>query len=350
MEKDLISILLPVYNSEKYLRKCLDALKNQTYENIEIICVNDGSTDSSYEILLEYQNLDNRFKVFTQDNSGPAKTRNHCLSKAQGEFIMFCDSDDTYEPNMCQRMIETIKKENVNLVMCLASLETEEKVERISASNTWYDNITPIGKVDIKNLLLKTPSVFLWHKIFKKSLIDKYNLQFPDGLEGDDCLFCYEYFCVCETAFGIKDKLYNYLIRENSIMDRYYKRKSNTFYDCLKIMKVFYDFLVENNFQDKYEEVFHSLFAIRFLHIWKFVKKPEERQEYLDISKEIIENIKYERKRNNLLYMIEKFPLKKFQKAVRIRSRYTLIHGSLPIIGKIEKLINCFEIYRRYRI
>ena len=131
MEKDLISILMPVYNSEKYLRKCLEALKNQTYQNIEIICVNDGSTDSSYDILLEYQNIDNRFKLFTQENSGPATSRNHCLSKAQGKYIMFCDSDDKYEPNMCQKMIETMKKENVNLVMCCANLECEEKIARL---------------------------------------------------------------------------------------------------------------------------------------------------------------------------------------------------------------------------
>ena len=300
MKKDLISILMPVYNSEKYLRKCLEALRNQTYENIEIICVNDGSTDSSYEILLEYQNLDNRFKVFTQENSGPATSRNHCLSKAQGEFIMFCDSDDTYEPNMCQKMIETIKKENVNLVMCWAKVECEENVQRYNNADIWGNNITPIGKFDIYNMLIKFPCPLLWHKIFKKELIDRYNLRFPDGLEHDDALFCYEYYCICKTAFGMKDKLYNYLLRENSIMDNFYKDKSGLF-DSIKISKYFYNFLVENKLEDKFSEVFLNLFVRHFLSIWRRLTDEEKQESIYNLSKSVIKNVKYERIVNRLL-------------------------------------------------
>ena len=106
-----ISIIVPVYNVEKYLKECLDSLINQTLEDIEIICINDGSTDNSLAILEEYQKKDSRIKVFSQKNQGVSAARNLGIEKATGEYLTFLDSDDRLELNTCEILYkETIAK------------------------------------------------------------------------------------------------------------------------------------------------------------------------------------------------------------------------------------------------
>ena len=111
-----VSIIVPVYNVEKYLRKCLDSLINQTLKDIEIICINDGSTDKSLEILEEYKNRDSRIILLNQENSGQSIARNNGIKKATGEYIGFVDPDDWVENNMIKCLIDEIKSEKVDLV------------------------------------------------------------------------------------------------------------------------------------------------------------------------------------------------------------------------------------------
>lgn len=130
MKKDLVSIIVPVYNTEKYLEECLVALKNQTYNNIEVILVDDGSTDNSVEICDIFCKDDNRFKVFHRKNHGASATRNFGIEKTTGKYIMFCDSDDTYDLNMVSTMVETIKKHNTDIARCTFNSNTH--IEDIS--------------------------------------------------------------------------------------------------------------------------------------------------------------------------------------------------------------------------
>ena len=131
MKKTVISIILPVYNCEKFLSRCLEALLIQTYSNIEVLCINDGSTDKSLQILEQYAQKDSRIKVFSQENSGPAKARNLGLAKARGDYLMFCDSDDWYEPQMCECMLKTIELENVDLVICKANVKIQDNYDSV---------------------------------------------------------------------------------------------------------------------------------------------------------------------------------------------------------------------------
>ena len=109
--KPLISVIIPVYNSELYLKECLDSVINQTYKKIEIICVDDGSTDHSLDILNFYQKKDSRIKVFTQENSGPSAARNKALDMAKGDYISFVDSDDFLKPDTYSTLIEYATQE-----------------------------------------------------------------------------------------------------------------------------------------------------------------------------------------------------------------------------------------------
>lgn len=118
METDLISIIIPAYNADKYIARCLDALLAQTYGNWEAMVVDNNSADTTAGIIKNYAQKDPRIKYFLQPIKGPAAARNMGLDNAQGEFIMFCDSDDWYEPDMCAEMHKAITSRMVDLVMC----------------------------------------------------------------------------------------------------------------------------------------------------------------------------------------------------------------------------------------
>ena len=115
-----VSVVVPVYNVEMYLKECLDSLINQTFKDIEIICVNDGSTDNSLNILNEYASKDERIKVFSKENSGPGPTRNFGIDNAQGEYLLFVDSDDWLDLDAIKILYETSKSQDLDLLIFLA--------------------------------------------------------------------------------------------------------------------------------------------------------------------------------------------------------------------------------------
>ena len=123
-----ISIIIPNYNTEQYLPRCLNSLIGQTFKDIEIILIDDGSTDNSVKIMKEYAKQDNRIKVIEQPNSGPARARNQGLENATGKYLMFCDSDDWYEPNMCEIMYYTIENKKTDVVCCHTLLSCEKNL------------------------------------------------------------------------------------------------------------------------------------------------------------------------------------------------------------------------------
>ena len=125
-----VSIIVPIYNVEEYLVKCLDSLVNQTLKEIEIICINDGSTDNSLEILKAYAQKDDRITVINKKNSGVSDARNTGLEMANGEYVMFVDSDDYLEIQTCQSIYEKIKKDNSNLLIFNYFLVTQETKHR----------------------------------------------------------------------------------------------------------------------------------------------------------------------------------------------------------------------------
>ena len=113
---------MPVYNAERFLPDTIASLLVQTHKNIEILCINDGSVDRSMEILNHFSQQDSRIRVFNQKNSGPAAARNLGLANATGEYLMFCDADDTYEPEMCEVMLRALIENDVDFAMCDANV------------------------------------------------------------------------------------------------------------------------------------------------------------------------------------------------------------------------------------
>ena len=252
-QRPLISIVVPVYNAETYLVEALDSLLVQTQHNIEILCINDGSKDHSLEILQNYARKDKRIKVFEQQNSGPAKARNTGLANATGVYLMFCDADDWYEPNMCQEMLSSLILHKTDFVMCNCNIieQTPEHHRDIGCINYHYLNMK--GFISLNQYNKQAISVVLWNKIFKIETIKKYMFNFPSGYEMDDDAFIFQYLSISNTVYGLDKKLYNYRLLSNSIMGKLYSKQTlYRVYDVIKIFAFCIEAFKRNNlFNDK---------------------------------------------------------------------------------------------------
>ena len=208
MNKKDISIIVPIYNAEKYLNKCIDSIINQTKKELEIILINDGSTDNSETIIKKYD--DKRIKYFKNKNQGIGKTRNFGIDKATGKYIMFLDSDDFLELNACEKMYEKAEKEKLDIVVC--------------DYYRYFDNGTKeeVKLPDFKNSSLKDdPNIISehlspWAKIYKTDLIKKNNIKFVEKLKYEDAPFVIEALCEADKIGKINECLNYYLIHTNS--------------------------------------------------------------------------------------------------------------------------------------
>lgn len=207
---DKISIIIPVYNVEKYLENCLEKVLNQTYKNLEIILVDDGSKDNSGKLCDEYAKMDSRIKVIHQKNGGLSMARNSGLDIATGKYIMFVDSDDYYELNSCELLYNEIKEKDADLVIgnYIHTKSNGEKWEKPLFDKELYKNFK-LSIKDYKKSFFVMNSV-VWNKIFKREFIEKYHLRFVSGAVAEDAIF--STFCYVHTdkAYFINDIVYNY--------------------------------------------------------------------------------------------------------------------------------------------
>lgn len=228
-----VSIIVPVYNvSKKFLRKCLDSLKNQSLKDIEIICINDGSTDDSLQILEQYQMQDKRFIVITQDNQGQGAARQRGIETAKGEYIGFVDSDDYIEITMYEKLYNQAKKLDSDIVECgfNAILDWNKKIIKVYNIDDYNEILNNIKILEDKNYYWKdilenlknkyyaknfTP--VLWNKIFKTSLIRENNIKAPlIRIMGEDVILYIDILLQTEKISFLQEALYNYIIHPSS--------------------------------------------------------------------------------------------------------------------------------------
>lgn len=221
MATPVVSVLIPVYNVEDYLEKCLDSVVSQTLNNIEIICVDDGSTDGSAEILKEYQKKDKRINIITKENGGLPSARNAGLEVARGKYIGFVDSDDFIEPNMYETMVNSAKQHDSDVVICGANIFPESP----RAEQWLYDTLSPCARHYEKfdsDILFKAVDTtpFLWRTIVSKRLIDSQNFRLDENvILGEDKAFQCKVYPYAKGITVIPDKLYNYYwCRPGSLM------------------------------------------------------------------------------------------------------------------------------------
>lgn len=278
-QKPLISIIIPIYNAEEYIEKCLNSLVLQTYANIEILCTDDCSTDNSVQIVKKLQEKDSRIKLYLhKTNKGPATARNTGLDRASGEYIMFCDNDDTYEPNMCEKMLDTMLEHNADLVTCRASIENVY-LDRPLAE---YINSQPVGMYHLCDKMKCHMNVLLWNKIYKKSLIDKYEIRFPDGVSGEDDAFCCNYAAVAEKYYGLSDRLYNYVLRKSSFTFTIGRGKaSEKRFDKIRIIEYIYNFMKKHDLLKKCKLLFLDRVNKEMIYLFEWNKSFWVRREII---------------------------------------------------------------------
>lgn len=209
---DLISIIIPVYNVEKYLDKCLDTVINQTYKNIEIIIVNDGSTDNSLDICNKYKNLDNRVKVFSIKNSGASQARNYALKKAKGKYLAFVDSDDYIDLDMIELLYNNMIKEKADLSCCSFYEVFKDDIKKKTEEDKVY--IMNNKKTIEKSFLDEGLSVYLWNKLYKRELFK--NIELPVGKSSQERFVMYEIFDKAKRVVYQSICKYYYIQRKNS--------------------------------------------------------------------------------------------------------------------------------------
>jgi len=246
---DKISIIIPVYNVEPYIRKCLDSVINQTYRNLEIICVNDGSTDGSGKICDEYAAKDNRIKVFHKVNGGLSSALNVGLENFKGSYLGFVDSDDWVEPNMFEVLYESLKNSEAHI--SVANYFKDTDAESIPMSNK---ERIPDGIIDTKNMLLYPLKRdyymgfcgYVWNKLYSANIVTE---RFDNDIKyGMDVLFNTATILTSKCTGVYTDKpLYHYYQRNDAIS----KLKSfNIKADILTVYKRVEKLLIDGGYSD----------------------------------------------------------------------------------------------------
>lgn len=194
----LISVIIPVYNVESYLRQCLDSIINQTLKDIEIICIDDGSTDNSLHILEEYKAKDNRIFILKQQNQYAGVARNNGLKIAKGKYLSFLDSDDWFELNMLEEMYKQAEKDQSDIVICdwFNYNNTTKQITPHSANL----NKLVFSPIEVKDTLFTISYPNPWTKLFKRQLFIDNNLHFEDLKRCNDLTCVY-------TAFAVANKI-----------------------------------------------------------------------------------------------------------------------------------------------
>ncbi|MGN0327446.1 MAG: glycosyltransferase family 2 protein [Lachnospira sp.] len=217
-----VSIIIPVYNSAPYLRRCLDSVQNQTYKNLEIICVDDGSTDGSQNIVDEYGKADDRFVVIHKENGGESSARNEGLLKSTGEYIGFMDCDDWIETDMYEVLVRAIENNDVDIAASGWIKSCNDTETEITNKKTVKDGI--IDKQHLLHYIYERDSyrgfAYMWDKLYKADLFRKENeecLLFDENLKlGGDVIMLAQLALRAEKAVYINKAFYHYIQRSDS--------------------------------------------------------------------------------------------------------------------------------------
>jgi len=242
--EELISIIVPVYNVEKYLKQCIETIQSQTYKNLEIILVDDGSPDNSGKICDEYAEQDSRIKVIHKENGGVSSARNLGLEKATGEFIAFIDADDYISADYCEKLLTTLKQENADCVACGYNRVYDNKTEEIISKEPYsLDNKAFLEKI----LFVQNGLGFCHMKIWQKSVIA--NIKFDEKLKvGEDALFNIQASTNIKKFYMLNEALYNYRFNETSVVRNFDENYMNKY---LASMQVAQKYVNENYRDDK---------------------------------------------------------------------------------------------------
>ena len=260
-----VSVIIPVYNLEKYLAQCLDSILAQTMEDIEIICINDGSTDSSSVLLANYAQFDSRIKIINQQNRGLSASRNAGIEASTTDYVIFVDGDDKAAPIMVEELYRNAVINNSDVVYANSLWFRPDRnryfnVDRGIAPHVELNYVNnPFSELTSDAELYFHLPQFAWNKIYKKSFLTYNNIYFPEGMIFEDIVFFTRTYLKADRITFVNKFLYFYrLNRENSINST----GGRNFFDIFKILKMSKDLFVTQGLWPKYKDRF-LLFEMR---------------------------------------------------------------------------------------
>lgn len=333
------SIIIPIYNVEKFLQDCLNSIQSQTLKDFEVICINDGSTDNSLEILQDYASKDSRFIIISQENQGPGIARNTGINLAKGEYIVFVDPDDFIDINSLQILYENFQKSGVKVIQFDFQCCRE---------NGKFDRYR-IFKKQLKNIYhykIKDNEIFSWHNIPKKDLQDMWmavwnkayktdfiksnNIKMAPSKIGEDHLFSISANLLADEILYLNKPLYHYRTRLGSMVNK----PSNDNFCIFENIELVKKFLIEHNLLEEYKTSFADY--VSNVLSWHYTNIPAESTEvYLDKCKTLLSSKDYAlflKKTKAPLTLMQRVFSVRNQKINGVKVKYLTILGiSFPI-------------------
>lgn len=342
-----VSVIVPIYNVEKYLNKCVDSIINQSLRDIEIILVDDGSTDNSGDIADIYAEKDSRVKVIHKENGGQGSARNHGIEVAQGEYIGFVDSDDWIDFNMYEELYIAAEKEEADIAVCNRKVFDEN--DNLKTIVTVSEGIIDINKDKIIDYVIDQlfypHTVVVYNKIFKKTIISNNNITFKEVKEvgSEDALFNYEVLLNVEKIIEVNSTNHNQLAREGSTARIY---KIGAMKRTSKLIEEIYKYSYDNNAKEIGDML--APIMLLFFQQWNYnlIKTygKDDFKKYITDEHKLIEKNKYlKRAEKDLIFDRRLNPyIKKMgysQKGKLFMSIYMLL--SLLGLNKLAASVRC---------
>ena len=302
-----LSIIVPIYNMERYLNRCLDSLVNQTLKDIEIILINDGSKDGSQSIIDDYTRKYNKKIIsYTNKNQGISKTRNFGIEKAQGEYVAFVDSDDFVETSMFEKMYKKAQKENLDIVVCDYYNYYDQAKKIIPEKIINFKNTNVLSNLELLFKINPSPG----NKIYNRSLILGSKYRFPENIKYEDLGYIPILLTEANKIGKINEPLNYYLIRNNSETTTVDKRV----YDIFKILDILFGYFKSKKIEQTEEVEYLFIYKLTTYNIQQRNNKDKNvKKEFISKSFEYLGDIypnwrknKYFKKQKFLIYMIKR--------------------------------------------
>ena len=350
-----VSVIVPVYNTEDYLRECLDSVINQTLKDIEIICIDDGSTDNSLTILKEYANKDSRIVVVTQRNKGGGAARNQGLKYAKGKFLSFIDSDDFYNPETIEKMYTKAIDVQADIVIC-GVRRFNNKFQRFEECPwglrvDWLPDKEVFNYKDMPKYIFNSFQNWNCNKMFRHEFIKDNDIKFQEIFRTNDLMFTCSALVLANKITAIQEPLFNYRVNIVSC------QTTNHLYpiDFFKAFKALRKFLLDKGIYNEVEESYVNWALSGCIHNIKSVNISSKEKIYEILSKHFsdigiipeVEDLIWEKtKYKNLIDSIDNYRKLKFKRFIQ---NIFSIQNTKGKNGKKHKVITIFGIKIKIR-